>query len=107
MSDPVLAQKDPATVLAESLARYKEATKSPANPNGTTLAPADPRRLHLQAFLLLLAQQRQSIDFSGKQSLLRFVSDEWIDELALLWGEQRIAAGPSQCTQRFLFASSD
>lgn len=106
MSDPVLAQNDASIVLSEALAAYKEATKSASNPGGTTLAPADPRRLHLQAILLLLAQQRTLIDFSGKQSLLRFVSDEWIDELAVLWGESRIDPQPSQCTQRFSFSSS-
>jgi phage-related baseplate assembly protein len=98
MSDPVLADKDPDTIIAECLARYKETT-------GVTLAPADPRRLHLQTFVLLLVQQRQLIDFAGKQSLLRFVSDEWIDILAELWGEERIAAAPSECTQRFNFAT--
>ncbi len=98
MSDPVLAAKDVDTVIAESLARYKEIT-------GVTLAPADPRRLHLQTLVLLLAQQRTLIDFSGKQSLLRFVSDEWIDILAALWGYTRIAAAPSQCTQRFTFST--
>jgi phage-related baseplate assembly protein len=105
MSDPTLAKKDPATVLAEALALYKEATKSTTNPTGTTLAPADPRRLHLQAFLLLLAQQRQLIDFSGKQSFLRFVSDLYIEELAALWGEKLIPAKASQCTQQFLFST--
>jgi phage-related baseplate assembly protein len=99
VSDPTLAEKDVATVLAEALARYKETT-------GVTLAPADPRRLHLQAFLLLLAQQRQLIDFAGKQSLLRFVSDDWIDILAELWGEERIAAAPSTCTVRFSYEFS-
>lgn len=99
MSDPTLAEKDPATVLAEALALYEETT-------GVKLAPADPRRLHLQALLLLLAQQRALIDFSGKQSLLRFVSDEWIDELATLWGEERLPAEPSECTVRFTFAAS-
>lgn len=103
MSDPTLAEKDPATVLAQALADYKAATVSAANPTGTTLAPADPRRLHLQALLALLAQQRSLIDFSGKQSLLRFVSDEWIDELALLWNETRLPAKPSTCMQRFNF----
>jgi phage-related baseplate assembly protein len=98
MADPVLAQKDPAIALAEALATYKQVT-------GVALAPADPRRLHLQTFLLLLAQLRQLIDFSGKQSLLRFVSDQWIDELAALWGEPRLPAKPSQCTQRFMFAT--
>lgn len=107
MSDPILAVKDASTVTAEALATYKEATKSAANPNGTTLAPADPRRLHLNALLALLVQIRALIDFSGKQSLLRFVSDEFIDELAELWGEERIAAQPSVCTERFSFATSD
>lgn len=106
MADPVLAEKDPATVLAEALAAYKQATITPQNPQGITLAPADPRRLHLQAFLLLLAQQRQLIDFSGKQSLLRFVSAQWINELAALWGAAPLPAQPSQCTFRFNFATS-
>jgi phage-related baseplate assembly protein len=96
--DPVLAEKDVDTVLAEALALYKATT-------GVTLAPADPRRLHLYALLLIIVQQRGLIDFSGKQSLLRFVSDEWIDELAPLWGEERLEALPSTCTQRFNFAS--
>lgn len=96
MSDPILAVKDPATVLAEALAIYKEQT-------GDALASADPRRLHLQTLLLLLAQQRALIDFSGKQSLLRFVSDQWIDELAALWGVTRLPSLASQCTERFEF----
>jgi phage-related baseplate assembly protein len=105
VSDPVIADKDPATVLAAALALYKQQTVSAENPNGITLAPSDPRRLHLQTFLLLLAQQRQLIDFSGKQSLLRFVSDDWIDILAELWGLERLGPLPSQCTQRFSFAT--
>jgi phage-related baseplate assembly protein len=103
--DLKLANKDPATVLAEALAMYKEATKSAVNPNGTTLAPADPRRLHLQALLLIVTQLRGLIDFAGKQSLLRFVTDVWIDEFAALWEEQRLPATPSQCLERFLFPS--
>jgi phage-related baseplate assembly protein len=103
MADLVLAEKDPAVILAEALATYKAATVSAANPNGTTLAQSDPRRLHLQALLLIISQLRQNIDFSGKQSLLRFVTDLFIDELAALWGEQRLPPGPSVCLQRFFF----
>lgn len=99
MSDPVLAEKDPESVLSDALATYKEIT-------GESLAPGDPRRLHLQALLALTAQIRVLIDFSGKQSLLRFVGDDWIDELAALWGEERLPALPSVCTQRFNFGSS-
>lgn len=105
MADLVLAEKDPATVIGDALAAYKQATISPQNPNGVTLAPADPRRLHLQALLLLVTQLRGLIDFSGKQSLLRFVSDQFIDELALLWGLLRIEPKPSTCVERFLFAT--
>ncbi len=98
MSDPVFAAKDVDTVIAEALAAYKDIT-------GVTLGQADPRRLHLQTMVLLLAQQRQHIDFAGKQSLLRFVSNDWIDILAALWGETRVGAAPSECTERFLFAT--
>lgn len=97
MSDLTLAEKDPDVVLAEALAQYTALT-------GVTLAPADPRRLFIQTFVLLLAQQRQLIDFSGKQSLPEYVSDTWIDELAELWGLTRLAAAPSTCTLRFTFS---
>jgi len=106
MSDLVLAEKDPAVVLAAALELYRVNTISAANPNGVVLAPADPRRLHLHSLLLLLSQQRQLIDFSGKQSLLRYVSDEWIDLLAALWGEARLGVLPSKCTQRFTATDS-
>lgn len=107
MSDTlILAEADAAAVIAQALADYKTSTVSDDNPSGTTLAPADPRRLHLQALLLLLTQMRALIDFSGKQSLLKYVGDEFIDELAALWGETRIAAAPSTCTERFNFGTS-
>lgn len=99
MSDLVLAEKDPAVVLAAALKLYTQTT-------GVTLAQADPRRLHLQALLLLLSQQRQLIDFSGKQNLLRYVSDTFIDVLAELWGAPRIPAKASTCTVRFSFATT-
>ena len=106
MSDPILAVKDPAVVLSDALAIYKAQT-------GVTLAPADPRRLHLQTLLYLLAQQRQLIDYSGKQSMLQFVdagmpiaSAVWIKALAALWEEAPIPAGPSLCTLRFTFTAS-
>jgi phage-related baseplate assembly protein len=98
MADPVLAEKDPAVVLGEALAIYEQET-------GVKLAESDPRRLHLQSLLLLLAQIRQLIDFAGKQSLLRFVSALWIDALAELRNVTKLAAEPSTTTQRFVFAT--
>jgi phage-related baseplate assembly protein len=95
MSDPVLAEKDTQTVIATVLSRYTAAT-------GITLAPADPRRLHLLAVVLELAQQRQQIDYAGKQNLLRYVSEKWIADLAELWEEELLPAQPSKTTLRFV-----
>jgi phage-related baseplate assembly protein len=98
MSDLVLAEKDPAVVLAGVLARYKALT-------GTALQPADPRRLLIQAIVLELAQQRALIDFSGKQSFLRYVTSVYIAALAELWGEAPLPAEPSETTLRFTAAA--
>ena len=103
MSDPIIAVKDAQTIISEALAAYKAATVSAANPGGVTLAQADPRRLHLLALLSIVTQLRADIDFAGKQSLLRFVSDLWIDELAALWTESRLQAAGSEALQRFEF----
>jgi phage-related baseplate assembly protein len=105
MSGLVLAEKDPAVVLAEALAKFKEEYEAATGKNGT-LQPADPRRIFLQTDVLLHSQQRSLIDYAGKQSLLRFVSNDWIDDLAALWGEERIAASPSTTLERFSFATS-
>lgn len=94
MSDPTFAIKDPATIEASVLARYKAST-------GITLAPGDPRRLHLQTLIYELVLLRSAINFAGRQNLLRYVSDEYIDNLGALWREPRLEAKPSECTQRF------
>jgi len=99
MSESLFAEKDPAIVVAEALATYKAET-------GFTLAASDPRRLHLQTLLLLIIQVRSLIEFTGKQNLLRFVEDLFIDAYAALWGLTRKSPEPSTCTQRFQFASS-
>lgn len=101
MSEILFAEKDPAVVEAEVLARYEAIT-------GVALQPADPRRLHLNSFLYWLDHTRALIDYSGKQNLLRYVDKgKPIEEaifliaLAAWWGEEPIAAAPSTCTLQF------
>lgn len=89
-----LAKKDAAVVLAEALAIYKGQA-------GRVLAPGDPIRHVLQTIVLCLAQQRALIDFAGKQSLLRFVSAEFIEALAELWEGALLPALPSETTMRY------
>ena len=95
----VLAQKDSDTVLAEALVIYKQVT-------GITLAEGDPRRQHLLSLVLICAQVRGLTDFAGKQSLVGYVSAEFIEDLAELWGEELQPAAASTCTVRFTFGST-
>ncbi len=101
MADPTFLTKDPTTALADALARYKAATVTPENPDGVTLQPADPRRLHLQAMLYEVTLLRIGANFAARQNLLRYVSDEYIDALGDLWEKPREGAQPSRCTERF------
>lgn len=98
---PDFAPSDPAATIAAALASYKAATVTPQNPSGVTLAPADPRRLHLLSLLSLLIQQRVNINIAGRNNLLQFIGDEFIDDYAALWGLKRLPPLPSTCTQRF------
>jgi len=94
MSDLTFAEKDAQTIEGEALQLYTTLT-------GKTLAAADPRRLFLRAFCLLLAQQRTAIDFSAKQNLLKYVSGLYIADLAALLGEAPLDPTPSTVTLRF------
>ena len=92
MTEPqILAVRDPDEVLREALDVYESIT-------GIRLADADPRRLHLQAFVALLAQQRVEIDAAGKTAILRYVREAWIDDLGVWLQRPRLGAAPSTTT---------
>jgi phage-related baseplate assembly protein len=93
-NEPTFATKDPETVKAEILERYTEET-------GVSLAPADPRRLHMMVWWLLLAQLRTNINNAGLQNLLAFVDDEHIDAIGELLNMDRKAATAATTTIRF------
>lgn len=95
MAELTFAAKDAATITAEVLQIYQDTT-------GEDLAPADPRRLFLDTIILLLVQCRALIDFAGKQNLIRYVTDLFIDALAELLGATRNTATPSTTTIRFV-----
>ena len=93
MTEPLITPNDPEERLSEALAIYEQLS-------GVALGPGDPRRLLLQAFVLLNAQQRAEIDRAGKTALLRYVSGEWIDDLGELVNRPRLPASAAVTTIR-------
>lgn len=62
-------------------------------------------RMVLYAAAAQIYQCMQYIDRAGKQNLLKYSYADWLDNLALLKGLQRIPAGKAQTTIRFELAA--
>src|SRR5262245_53760248 len=96
------AEKDATIIQAEVLADYEAAFKTLTN-IAKTLAPGDPVRLHVEVVCHWLSHQRTLIDFTGKQNLLKYAHDDYLDNLAALHGDRalRLQAQPALTTLRF------
>lgn len=73
--------------------------------SGRTLSPADPVRLFLESIAAIIVNQRNIIDFAGKQNLLSYVTDEYVDYLGELVGVTRLEATPALTTIRFTLSA--
>lgn len=101
------AVKDPAIIESEVVADYQAAFLALTN-IAKTLAPADPVRLFLLVVCSWLSQQRVIIDFTGKENLLKYAHDDYLDNLAALYGERaiRLEASAARCTLRFTLTAT-
>lgn len=70
------------------------------------LYPGDPVRLFLEAIASIITQQRVIIDFSGKQNLLAYAQDDYLDQVVALVGVKRLEAYPSRCTVKFTLSNA-
>ena len=70
------------------------------------LYPGDPVRLFLEAIASIITQQRVIIDFSGKQNLLAYAQDDYLDQVVALVGVKRLEASPSRCTVKFTLSNA-
>jgi phage-related baseplate assembly protein len=100
------AVKDPTIIQNEVILDY-QATFLILTGIAKTLAPGDPVRLHLLVVCDWLSQQRVIIDFTGKNNLLKYAHDDYLDNLAALHGDRalRLQASPAQTTLRFTLAA--
>lgn len=100
------ALKDPVLILQNIISNY-EAFYQLRTGQAITLAEADPRRLMIENFAYVIAQQRQIFDFGCKQNLLPFSSYPYLDAKGTQWGPTK---GPRQrpssalCTIQFTLA---
>ena len=88
LPDVNFAEKDIAVIEAEVIARFEKKL-------GRKLYPGDPWRQVLLSYVYFLALQRSNIDFAGKQNLLRYAQDGFIQHLAALVGTTQLKARPA------------
>ena len=100
------AVKDPTLIVQEVLRDY-EANFLTLTNIAKTLAPGDPVRLFLEVVCEWLSHQRVQIDFTGKNNLLKYAHDDYLDNLAALHGNRtlRLQASPALTTLRFSLVS--
>jgi phage-related baseplate assembly protein len=101
------AVKDPTVIESEVILDYQAAFLTLTGII-KTLAPGDPVRLHLLVVCHWLSHQRVLIDFTGKMNLLKYAHDDYLDNLAALYGDRalRLPPAPALCTLRFTLAAT-
>ncbi len=95
----LFAQKDAAAVEREIIAGHEAAS-------GRTLARGDPVRLFLESIAAVIIQQRSLIDFTGKQNLLYYSREGFLEHLGALLAVYRIPAAAAETTLRFTLSTT-
>ena len=93
------AQKDPATIKAGIITIYEAIS-------GRKLYPGDPVRLFLLTIADIIIQQRSIIDFAGKQNLLAYAGDGYIEHLGALLAVQRQDPAAALTTLQFTISAA-
>lgn len=73
---------------------------------GRTLYPGDPMRLCVTVLAYMFSQQRAVLDYTGKQTLLRYAHGAALDHLGAIVGAQRLGRQPSLTTLEFTLAAT-
>ncbi|MCG8632246.1 MAG: baseplate J/gp47 family protein [Desulfobacterales bacterium] len=68
---------------------------------GATLYPGDPVRLFLESLASVIIQQRYKINFTGKQNLLKYSNDDYLDHMGSFSKTGRLGESPAVATERF------
>ena len=96
LADLNFAEKDPDTITREIISLYE-------NISGRTLARADPVRLFIDAIILAIIQQRNSIDHAAKMNLLAYAEGSYLDHIGAMLGVSRLEPSHAVTTLRFTY----
>jgi len=101
LPDINFAEKDTEQIAAEVIARFEQDV-------GRTLFPGDPWRQVILTVVYYLSMQRSKIDFTGKQNLLAFSTDGFIEHIgALVLGKNaRLQPRPAITTLEFTISQT-
>ena len=91
---PVIIDNDPAAIVAEMIAEYKEKT-------GKTLTDADVDRLIIDVMAYRESLLRSKIQYGFEQNLIAYADYPAIDAIGEQKGIPRLEASASGCRQRF------
>jgi phage-related baseplate assembly protein len=104
LPDIVFAEKDPDTIKRDIISGYESAYQQ-ATGEMITLYPGDPRRLFLLTVAEVIILQRNLIDWTAKQNLLAYTTEEREDHMGLLLGVARLPAQRARTTIRFILSA--
>lgn len=99
LPDIAFCETDTRKVEAAIITGYEEVT-------ATTLYPGDPVRLFLEGVAFLIAQQNVLIDFTGKQNLLHYAVDGYLEHLGNYLHTYRLKPQPARATFAVTMASA-
>ena len=98
LPDINFAEKDTAIIEAEIFARFEEKL-------GRKLAPGDPWRQTLLSFVYWLSMARSNVDFAGKQNLLKYASQGYLQNLGAWLGVKQSAPTFAGTTLKFTLST--
>lgn len=94
LNEIIFASKDVSAIEREVITLYESLSDR-------TLARADPVRLFLETIALIITQQRNIIDYTGKMNLLAYALGDYLDHKGAFLNVFRLEAAPSVTTIEF------
>ena len=100
LSEVLFAEKLPEEIERAIISAYEKASDR-------TLARGEPIRLLLETLALVIIELRNVIDQAGKQNLLAYATESFLDHLGAFLSVYRLTATPASCIACFSLAAYD